>query len=119
LIETFPGSEPKGADAMTPHPSPQERRVDRLAKLFDLRTFIGSLFAVFGLIVTVDGLMADRAEIAKAAGINLSLWTGLAMLALAAVFLIWLFASPPQPYEGHGSSDDDVPEQLRRQRPGH
>jgi hypothetical protein len=95
-------------------PSPARRaRAELLAKLFDLRTFIGSLFAIFGVVVTIDGLVADDAEISKAAGINLSLWTGLAMLVLAAVFLGWMFLSPPEVYQHHEFSEEDLPEQLR------
>jgi len=43
-----------------------------LAKIFDLRMFIGSLFAAFGVIVTLRGATSGRADINKAAGINLS-----------------------------------------------
>jgi hypothetical protein len=95
-------------------PSPARRdRAELLAKLFDLRTFIGSLFAIFGVVVTIDGLVADSAEIDKAAGINLSLWTGMAMLVLSVVFLGWMLLSPPEVYRHHEYSDDDLPEQLR------
>ncbi len=75
--------------------SQEERRAALLVKLFDLRSFIGSLFLVFGVIVTIDGLFADQAEIDKAAGINISLWTGLAMLVVGAVFIGWLMLAPP------------------------
>ena len=47
----------------SPELTPAQRRAETLAKLFDLRMFIGSLFVVFGVIVTVDGLAASRAEI--------------------------------------------------------
>lgn len=73
----------------------QQQSVARLAKLFDLRTFIGALFLIFGVVVTVEGLLADPAAIAKAAGIRLSLWTGLVMLAVGASFITWLLLSPP------------------------
>jgi hypothetical protein len=76
----------------TPSPDP---RALRLAKLFDLRTFIGTLFLIFGAVVTVEGLTASQASIAKAAGINISLWTGPCMLALGAVFILWMLARPP------------------------
>jgi hypothetical protein len=111
-----PPSEPSPTG---PPPNAADRRVNLLAKLFDLRSFIGSLFTVFGIIVTVDGLVADQAEIDKAAGINLSLWTGLAMLVLAAVFLVWVVASPPQVYRHREFTEDDVPERLRARRPEH
>jgi amino acid transporter len=73
-------------------PDPQALR---LAKLFDLRTFIGALFVIFGVVVTIEGLVASQASIAKAAGVNLSLWTGLSMLALGVIFILWMLARPP------------------------
>lgn len=73
-------------------PDPQALR---LAKLFDLRTFIGALFIIFGAVVTAEGLIASRAAIAKAVGVNLSLWTGLSMLVLGVVFIIWMLMRPP------------------------
>ena len=72
-----------------------DRQALRLAKLFDLRTFIGALFVIFGVVVTIEGLVASRASIAKAAGVNLSLWTGLSMLALGVIFILWMLARPP------------------------
>lgn len=78
-----------------PGPAAADPRVLRLAKLFDLRTFIGSLFVVFGVVVTFEGLIADQAAIDKAAGIRLSLWTGLAMLVVGALFLVWMLVAPP------------------------
>jgi xanthine/uracil/vitamin C permease (AzgA family) len=93
--------------------TPEQRKAERLAKLFDLRSFIGSLFVVFGVIVTITGLTASQAEIDKAAGINLSLWIGLLMLALGIFFVIWMLASPPEVLHGHEVSEEDLPEQLR------
>jgi hypothetical protein len=97
----------------SPELTPKQRRAETLAKLLDLRMFIGSLLAIYGLIVTVRGVTADRAEITKAAGVNLSLWTGLIMLATGAVFVAWTFISPPEVYHGHEMAEDDLPEQLR------
>ena len=93
--------------------NPQHQRAALLAKLFDLRMFIGSLFCVFGIIVTIRGLLASPEEIAKGAGINLSLWTGLFMLVLGIVFVGWTLLSPPQVYEHHDFTEEDLPEQLR------
>ena len=73
-------------------PDPQALR---LATLLDLRTFIGALFLIFGVVVTIEGLRATPASIAKAAGVNLSLWTGLSMLVVALLFFVWMWAKPP------------------------
>ena len=46
--------------------TPEEARNWRLAKLFDLRSFIGSLFVIFGILVTAAGIAASKATITKA-----------------------------------------------------
>jgi|SRR3954463_4767227 len=69
-------------------------RVARAANLFDLRRIIGAMFAVYGVILTIVGLTDSDAEIKKAAGININLWTGLAMLVVAALFITWAMARP-------------------------
>src|SRR3954468_15657909 len=97
----------------SPELTPAQRRAETVAKLLDLRMFIGSLFIVFGVIVTVDGFFASNAELRKAEGLNLSLWTGLLMLALGIFFAAWTFISPPVVYHGHEMAEDDLPEQLR------
>jgi hypothetical protein len=76
---------------------PEEARNWRLAKMFDLRTFIGVLFVIFGVLVIIPGLAPSPADIEKAAGINLALWVGGLMLALGIIFLVWLLLSPPPP----------------------
>ena len=66
----------------------------RAANLFDLRRIIGGVFLVWGIVLVLLGLTESDAEIEKAAGVNINLWAGLGMLALAAVFLIWAFTRP-------------------------
>ena len=66
----------------------------RAANLFDLRRIIGGLFAIYGVILVILGLGASDAEIDKAAGWNLNLWVGVAMLIVAALFLVWAFGRP-------------------------
>lgn len=67
------------------------------ARLFDIRRIIGGLFVVYGIIVTLAGLTASDADIDKAAGVNINLWTGLGMLALGLFFLAWLKLRPVAP----------------------
>jgi xanthine/uracil/vitamin C permease (AzgA family) len=66
-------------------------------RLFDIRTIIGGLFVVYGVIVTLAGLTVSDAELAKAQGVNINLWTGLGMLALGVFFLVWLWLRPLAP----------------------
>jgi NADH:ubiquinone oxidoreductase subunit 6 (subunit J) len=77
--------------------TPEEARNWRLAKLFDLRSFIGALFVIFGVLVTIPGLNASQATLDKAAGLNLALWVGLIMLALGIFFVTWILLRPPPP----------------------
>jgi xanthine/uracil/vitamin C permease (AzgA family) len=67
------------------------------ARLFDVRRIIGGLFVVYGIIVTIAGISPSDADLKKAQGININLWTGLAMLALGLFFLIWLKLRPTAP----------------------
>jgi hypothetical protein len=75
----------------------EEARNWRLAKMFDLRSFIGVLFVIFGVLVTIPGLAPTQADLDKAAGINIALWVGVLMLALGLVFVAWVLLSPPPP----------------------
>ncbi|MFJ5996017.1 hypothetical protein [Streptomyces sp. NPDC092370] len=67
------------------------------ARLFDIRRIIGGLFVVYGVIVTIAGFTASDADIDKAEGVNINLWTGLGMLALGLFFLVWLKLRPVAP----------------------
>ena len=87
------------------------------ANLFDLRRIIGGLFVLYGAILTITGLFDSDAEIAKSAGVHINLWTGVAMLALGGLFLLWAFTRPlgeqlaqaeresEQPRSGPGGDD--------------
>ena len=72
----------------------ETERAARAANLFDLRRIIGGLFAIYGVILFVLGLAASQKEIDKAAGWNLNLWVGLAMIVVAAIFIGWALARP-------------------------
>jgi xanthine/uracil/vitamin C permease (AzgA family) len=72
----------------------EAHRAARAANLFDVRRFIGGLFAIYGVILFVLGFGASDAEVEKAAGVNVNLWTGLAMLIVAAIFIAWAFLRP-------------------------
>jgi hypothetical protein len=63
--------------------------VSAASKLFDLRVLIGGLFTLYGLVLTILGLLASKAALAKADGININLWMGLGMLLLGVFFLLW------------------------------
>ncbi|MFI0968041.1 hypothetical protein ACH4S8_42865 [Streptomyces sp. NPDC021080] len=74
-----------------------EKQSATAARLFDIRRIIGGLFVIYGVIVTVAGINASDADLAKAGGVNINLWTGLGMLALGLFFLAWLWLRPLPP----------------------
>ncbi|MEV0641101.1 hypothetical protein AB0I77_40510 [Streptomyces sp. NPDC050619] len=74
-----------------------ETKSTTAARLFDIRRIIGGLFVVYGVIVTIAGITASDADIDKAEGVNINLWTGLGMLLLGLFFLAWLKLSPTAP----------------------
>ncbi|MFF9333687.1 hypothetical protein [Streptomyces albogriseolus] len=67
------------------------------ARLFDIRRIIGGLFVLYGVIVMIAGFTASDADIEKAEGVNINLWTGLGMLILGLLFLLWLWLRPTPP----------------------
>lgn len=80
------------------------RRAAKAARLFDIRRLIGGLFLIYGVILVILGLGESDASIAKSADINVNLYSGLGMLALAAVFIAWgllrpLSGEPDEPAE--------------------
>src|SRR5258708_5219208 len=80
---------------MTVDDDRERRKVELLGKLFDLRTFIGALFLLFGVVVTVEGIFATPADIAKAGNWNVSLWLGMSMVLVGAFFVTWMLLKPP------------------------
>lgn len=88
--------------------NPQDTTASRL---FDLRTIIGALFVLYGVILFIAGLFDTSAEIDKANGIRINLWLGLAMFVLGALFLLWVRLRPlhvstgPSAAEQAGISD--------------
>jgi hypothetical protein len=65
------------------------------SRLFDLRTVLALLFFVYGIVLTIVGLVSTtEADIAKAGGWNINLVTGIAMLVLAIFFTVWVRLRP-------------------------
>jgi hypothetical protein len=66
------------------------------ARLFDLRIMIGGLFVLYGIMLTIAGIVASSKELAKASNININLWMGLGMLIVGIIFLAWWRLRPLQ-----------------------
>ena len=85
----------------------EEVRAARIANRFDIRRIIGGLFLLYGAILTIVGLVGSHAVKTKAAGVNVNLWTGLAMLVVGVLMIVWALARPvapePEGTRGRGS----------------
>ncbi|WP_433525311.1 hypothetical protein ACQPZ2_10180 [Nocardia pseudovaccinii] len=63
--------------------------------LFDIRTIVGALLGSYAVVLVVTGLVHDTgAEEAKTGGVNVNLWAGLGMGAVALAFLVWVLLRP-------------------------
>ena len=74
--------------------TPDGTREAQAANLFDLRRIIGGLFLVYGVILTVVGLLDSSEEIDRAAGLRINLIAGLGMLVLGGLFVLWALKRP-------------------------
>lgn len=66
----------------------------RMARLFDVRYVIGGLLGLYGVVLVIRGLLDGAAELARAAGFAVNLWTGIALLVVAGAFLAWASLRP-------------------------
>ena len=53
----------------------------------DLRLPIGLMFAIFGVMLVIYGLVSDTAIYARSLGINVNLWWGVVLLAFGLAML--------------------------------
>ena len=87
-----------------------EEAAARAANRFDIRRIIGGLFALYGIVLVVVGLLGTHQIKVKASGININLWTGLAMLVVAALMITWALLRPvrPEPPETRGQGSGRI-----------
>jgi hypothetical protein len=85
----------------------EEIQAARIANRFDIRRIIGALFVLYGVILVAAGIFGSHAVKTKAAGVNVNLWTGLAMLVVGALMIFWALSRPvmpePEATRGQGS----------------
>lgn len=84
-------------------PEHMGKEASAASRLFDLRLMIGSLFVLYGVLLTVYSFFDSRAEIDKAAGIHLNLWLGLSMLVAGLIFFFWAILFPQKPPQAYGT----------------
>jgi hypothetical protein len=79
------------------HAAEEAQLGEREAKaisLFDLRKVIAGVFLVYGVVLVILGIVGSHEDKTKAAGININLWVGLAMLVLGLLFVAWSLWRP-------------------------
>jgi hypothetical protein len=85
-----------------PPPSTGESKKDqsraaKAANLFDVRRLIAALFMLYGVVLTITGIVGSHHVKTKAAGINIDLYTGIGMIVFAAVMITWALLRPTVP----------------------
>ena len=101
-----PFTGPGGSDAPAASEL-DELEAARNANRFDIRRLIGGLFLLYGVILTILGLVGSSEVKNKAAGINIDLWTGIGLLVFGGLMVFWALARPvarePSETRGEGS----------------
>jgi hypothetical protein len=64
----------------------------------DIRLPIGLMFSIFGVILTIYGLItfSDEAIYGKSLGVNINLWSGISMLIFGAIMLFLVYRAKKQ-----------------------
>jgi hypothetical protein len=98
-----PGTGDGDTDA-APVSEEEEIEAARTANRFDVRRLIGALFCLYGVILVALGAFGSHTVKNKADGINIDLWTGLAMIVFGVLMVVWALARPvmPEPPEARG-----------------
>jgi hypothetical protein len=87
-----------------------EAHAARMANRFDIRRIIGGLFVLYSVILIVTGIVGDHTVKNKAAGINVDLYTGIAMLVVGILMIAWALLRPvqPEPAETRGEGSGRI-----------
>jgi hypothetical protein len=76
-------------------PASQDSGRKHTAGAYDVRVFIAGLIGFYGIVLVIMGLFADTAsDKDKTGDVNANLWSGLVMIAVAAVFAVWTRLRP-------------------------
>jgi hypothetical protein len=101
---------PPSEMAPTGESEEDELRAARIANRFDIRRIIGALFILYGVILTVTGIVGSHAVKNKAAGINIDLYVGIAMIVVGGLMIAWALWRPtvPEPPETRGEGSGRI-----------
>jgi hypothetical protein len=62
--------------------------------VFDVRTIIGALLTIYGVILLIAATQTTAAEKARVNGTNANLWVGLTLLIVGLLMLAWAIWKP-------------------------
>jgi drug/metabolite transporter (DMT)-like permease len=89
--------------------------------LLDIRRIIAGLLGLYGVILLVAGIVGSSESKNKAAGVNINLWVGIALLLMATFFLVWALTRPLSDEldeaEAEGSATAGADRTTERERP--
>jgi hypothetical protein len=71
----------------------EQRALVASTRRFDLRRILGALFLLYGLIVTIVGIVHYAPDVEQA-GMPINIYAGLGMLILGILFFVWDRLSP-------------------------
>ncbi len=83
--------------------------------LFDVRTIIGLLMTIYGVILILVSFGTSDADKAKSDGVNANLWVGLALLVFGLLMLTWAISRPLVVDEEQLEADKRAVEEARVQ----
>ncbi|WP_158168586.1 hypothetical protein [Mycolicibacterium smegmatis] len=84
--------------------TPGNANAQRRFRLFDIRSIIGALMAIYGVVLVIaglaPGLLAEHESgpadnrVDLYVGTDANWWVGVALIAVAAIFFVWTYLQP-------------------------
>ncbi|NEG54963.1 hypothetical protein [Bifidobacterium platyrrhinorum] len=97
--------ETQGKDLLT---QAEKDQAVKAARNNDLRRLIAILFIIYGVIVTIVGIVAPNMNGADTNGIAINLWTGIVMLVIGIAFELWCRFKPLSAEDIIASAEESV-----------
>src|SRR3954470_11232888 len=83
--------------------------------LFDVRSIIGALMTLYGVVLVLASFSTSDADKAKADGVNANLWVGLALLVFGVLMIAWAVTRPIEVDEEQLEADKRAVEEAKTQ----
>ncbi len=88
------GTDQPNQPDQTDEPQVSEEEAKKAANLLDIRRIIGGVLLLYGLLITGAGIFGSDSDKHQAAGVNINLYAGLAILVAGVLFLVWALVRP-------------------------